>query len=223
MPYYNAFLSHLSTELSRKHYNIDIYAHAMANFYDDEHLDSNMMEGRRPQGILGLKEQIDFVHDRLLDYIRSYAEHTRDNEDQIRIILGGHSVGAYIGMEVLRSWRNKSRTVLVDVKVNAMNNRAERSGVELVGFIALWPTITWIGHSANGRRLGVNTTLSADAKFLRLTSLVVDSTTLLLCYHCCSCHEDFDYCGSKECAASCDRDDCWHATRRRYRDGKLFE
>ena len=193
MPYYNAFLSHLSTELPRKNYNVDIYAHAMANFYDDEQIESDIMEGgRSAQGILGLKEQIDFVYDRLLDYIRSYAEHVRDGDDRIRIILAGHSVGAYIGMEILRAWRTTSRTALVDGNGISKNDTADKSGVELVGLIGLWPTITWIGQSANGRRLGVNSTLPTNTKTLRLTSFAVDTTNVPLCYHCCSFHKDFD-------------------------------
>ena len=196
----------------------------MANFYDNEHQNSDVIEGgSRPQVILGLKEQIDFVHDRLLDYIGSYAEHIKDGGDRIRIILAGHSVGAYIGMEVLRAWRDMSRTAAVGGNGIPKNDRVDSSGVEFVGFVGLWPTITWIGQSENGRRLGVTSTLSMEMKSLRLTSFTVDSTESSLCYRCWSFHKDFDQYGSDECATSRARVDCWYATRCRYRGRKLFQ
>lgn len=61
-----------------------------------------------------------------------------------RVILVGHSVGAYIGLEILRRWREKGKKGEREVRMRIM------------GYVGLWPTVTWIGRSPSGRKLGVS-------------------------------------------------------------------
>lgn len=66
-----------------------------------------------------------------------------DTPGAIRLVLIGHSIGAYIMLEVIRRWREQCSVL------------AQNPGlrVEIVGGIALFPTIVDIAKSENGRRL----------------------------------------------------------------------
>jgi pimeloyl-ACP methyl ester carboxylesterase len=66
-----------------------------------------------------------------------------------QVILIGHSVGAYILLEVLRRHREKARV------------EAARGGLRIFGGICLFPTVTHIAESQSGKQFGVCTILSA--------------------------------------------------------------
>lgn len=69
--------------------------------------------------------------------------------EPVKIIIMGHSVGAYIGMEVLRRWQERGKERRGEEKKEGEKGR-------MVGFVGLWPTVTWIGRSASGRKLVVS-------------------------------------------------------------------
>lgn len=69
----------------------------------------------------------------------------------IKLILVGHSVGAYICMEVLRRSREKAK-----VQNGVANGAKKFEGMKFIAVIGLWPTITWIGKSPKGRRVSVS-------------------------------------------------------------------
>src|SRR5205807_2345433 len=58
-----------------------------------------------------------------------------------RVILIGHSVGAYILLEVIRRLRE--------------NVEREEEGVQVIGGICLFPTVTHIAKSPSGRKSSV--------------------------------------------------------------------
>ena len=89
-----------------------------------------------------------------------------------KVIVVGHSVGAYIGLEVLRGLRGRKGNGKGErrgegAKEGKREKREEIGGgegeeeeeeVSVLGFIGLWPTVTWIGRSVRGRRVGVSST-----------------------------------------------------------------
>lgn len=72
---------------------------------------------------------------------------TNGEERSVRIIIAGHSVGAFIAMEVLRilGERRKKRGV------------GRYGGVEIRGGLMLFPTVMEIAKSPSGKILSVRT------------------------------------------------------------------
>lgn len=137
--YYHSFLSILGKGLWRE--AIDFYGHSLANFVDEVQ-GADKVEA--PREILNLQGQILYMEELLQHYVESVIRNagTKGEVKHPKIIIIGHSVGAYIGLEIMRRWREKG-------------TKAESEKMRVVGFIGLWPTITWIGKSPNGIRLGV--------------------------------------------------------------------
>ncbi|MCJ1478697.1 hypothetical protein MMC13_007378 [Lambiella insularis] len=120
---------------------IDIYGHSLANFIDEP---GGTGKGQAPKEILGLQGQISHVEGLLLQYIDNVNENAQieGKVKQLKVVITGHSVGAYIGLEVLKRWRERG------------TGKESENKVCVVGFIGLWPTVTWIGKSPNGIRFG---------------------------------------------------------------------
>ena len=115
----------------------------MANFSDEDD-GTGISEYGNGRKVLGLQEQIEFVEARLRDYVRLHAEAADEGRErqQQRVIIVGHSVGAYMGLEVIRRERERLK---------------EGKGMEgrIVGFVGLWATVTWILSSPSGRKVAV--------------------------------------------------------------------
>lgn len=86
-----------------------------------------------PPGYWGLRDQVKHK----VEIIRWLAE----EKGWDRVLLMGHSVGAYVFMEVIRELKGKGEKV------------------EVAGGVGLFPTIVDIGKSPNGRRLTVSNSL----------------------------------------------------------------
>ena len=159
--YYHDFLSVLAENLSTRTEKggarrVHVYGHSLANFTKVKgEYDHKLQKARK---ILSLQEQIQYVEMILEQYVQSLEEGhvdqgftSRKPPTQVKVILVGHSVGAYIGMEILRRRRAKEK------RQNKLpNGDGDLQGIKLIGFIGLWPTITWIGESPSGRRLIVS-------------------------------------------------------------------
>ena len=163
--------------------------------------------------LLNLNEQIEFIEAKVLEYGFGFGsgtgfegsaeqeveerleereeevegEEEDREEDQVqRVVLIGHSVGAYIGMEILRRWRegdkNREREKALERergRERAGNSKGEGEGLEenanedkdkdkegieessrsrmrIVGFIGLFPTVTHLEKSPRGAQIGVS-------------------------------------------------------------------
>ena len=142
----------------------------------------------KEQRILSLREQIEYVESVLDAYVHAQsqsqsqsqsasvsltenARRNRNRKGELKIILVGHSVGAYMGLEVLRRWREREREKR-EKKKDSAGAAGDRDGdgiaeqkmggeemdmeMKIVGFVGLWPTVTWIGRSKSGRQVGVS-------------------------------------------------------------------
>jgi len=132
--YYHTFLTLLSERLQVQTLGaIDIVGFSLANFVDGWPINT----GRGWQ-VLGLEEQVQFVEATLLERIRGlYKEGSPSASNPVKVILLGHSVGAYISLEIVRRWQKKLS--------------AESSIVSFIGCIGLWPTISDLANSRSGR------------------------------------------------------------------------
>lgn len=101
--------------------------------------------GRKPP--FGLQEQIDGVERALWDHVEEMrtreAEDFGDDENGPQILVIGHSVGAYITLEVMRRWRERLK-----------NDVGCKRGV-IQGGVCLFPTVTHIAKSSSGVKLTV--------------------------------------------------------------------
>ena len=86
-----------------------------------------------PKSPLSLGEQIKYQEHLLYQHIRSHRTRTSNTP---KVILMGHSVGAYILLELIRNHR-------------AMIDHGEED-FDLIGGILLFPTITYIAQSPLG-------------------------------------------------------------------------
>ena len=105
-------------------------------------------EGR----LYGLSEQIEFVERQLRDVVGRMREGGASRgKGMVRVVLMGHSVGAYVAMEILRRWRDGRR----------VEEKGDADEMEIIGGIMLFPTVVDIAKSASGRKMTVCTQLES--------------------------------------------------------------
>ncbi|KAI4167524.1 MAG: hypothetical protein LQ343_007156 [Gyalolechia ehrenbergii] len=129
IPFYDPFLSALHALLESspalRSSNFHLCGHSLRGF--------EATQGDVPH-LAGLQDQIKYVDDLLyerVDGIRDTTGHTP------KVILMGHSVGAYILLEIIRRHRTRIESLLAQ-------------DFDLIGGILLFPTITHIARSPSG-------------------------------------------------------------------------
>lgn len=157
--YYRIFLTHLYGLLLQStleiRANFHVFGRSLSGFeVDDEANKEHAPENTPPFGLL---DQIDHSENAVEQLVRDLLE--RSQTGDIRVILVGHSVGAYILLELVRRLREKT-------------GKAPDDGVRVVGGICLFPTVTHIAQSASGRRSSVWAPLYQTATRPRLTTAV---------------------------------------------------
>lgn len=107
-----------------------------------------------------LQEQISLAKGALERYLEAVREQERESARRLegnradhRVVVVGHSVGAYIGLEVVRRLRAEARERWSEGRFIGGKKGEE---VKIVGYVGLWPTVTWIGRSRMGRKIGVS-------------------------------------------------------------------
>lgn len=143
--YYHKFLAYLSNLLNEDQEisdGVHIYGHSLGGFEFEAEKDTKGTP-------YGLQQQIDYVETLLENYVGA-QNIVPENQDALnasshkplKVILMGHSAGAYILLEVLRRHRKKL-------------SPGKGTGMEIVGGVLLFPTITHIAESPSGLKLGV--------------------------------------------------------------------
>lgn len=144
--YYDDFLSHLQSLLrsqdpgqqtSAQRASYIIYGASMAGF----DIGSDESSPRTIKTIghdlpLSLDEQVEDVYTRLHLAVRKY----NDSDDSIPVVLIGHSIGAYIAMQIVRRCQNIASK--------------SRPRFHVAGSIGLFPTIYELAQSPTGRKVG---------------------------------------------------------------------
>ncbi|KAI9859675.1 MAG: hypothetical protein M1813_006606 [Trichoglossum hirsutum] len=125
--YYGPFLSTLSSLLAEEGVATCVYGHALAGF-------------EAPSGPpVGLLDQILRTENVLHAFVD--ARRRADSRNRTKAILVGHSVGAYILLEIVRRHRSSAG--------------GSRGNVDIIGGILLFPTVVDIAKSALGLRFAV--------------------------------------------------------------------
>ncbi|EEH46615.1 bifunctional triacylglycerol lipase/ester hydrolase [Paracoccidioides brasiliensis Pb18] len=137
--------------------------------------------------LYSLFEQIEFVYRNLKDFVAAWHENlqlqlhkkkNKSDDDQngekrgeggrnVKVILIGHSVGAYISMEILRRHTETKKTTPI----------GNAGAMDIIGGILLFPTIVDIAKSSAGRKL---TKLLYMPYLALLTSLLVKLLVYIL-------------------------------------------
>ena len=137
--YYQPFLSRLHSLLVGKS---DIEAarfHICGHSFKGFEFDSNGPHGGPPPRPLGLLEQIRWQENLLYKHVQHHRDRTGNNP---KVILMGHSVGAYILLELIQQHKTKIDDGEEDF--------------DLIGGILLFPTITDIAGSPLGKWASVS-------------------------------------------------------------------
>lgn len=128
--YYHSFLTLLHEELKKfTTASYSVYAASLPNFSEDT------------GATQGLQQVITLVDNDIRTRSREWASKIGDQRiaGRLKVILIGHSVGAYIGLELVRRWQGRR------------DSESDGVDADIVGFVGLWPTITWISKSSNGK------------------------------------------------------------------------
>jgi len=130
--FYEPFLSHLHSLLSSTSATNSDQFHICGHSYRGFEI---LPESKGPESPLGLEAQIDDQEDRLYDHVQGHWKATGKSP---KVILMGHSVGAYILLELIQRHQNR------------IKERNEKD-FDLIGGILLFPTIADIAQSPLGR------------------------------------------------------------------------
>lgn len=144
--YYRVFLSRLYSSLSSssslRNARIRVFGRSLSGFDVSGSQDGAAARGRASGAPYGLQEQIDGVERALWEVV------AQEGGDVPRVVLVGHSVGAYILLEIVRRCRGGLR-----------GDGGQEVGAEgktrIVGGVCLFPTVTHIARSRSGRKFSV--------------------------------------------------------------------
>lgn len=128
--FYEPFLSTLHSLLSSSPSRFYISGYSLDGFHDPQ-----------KDRAVGLGQQIDYVEKKLFKQVEALS---RSTDHCPKVILMGHSVGAYILLELIRQHRQK---------VDEGNK-----DFDLIGGILLFPTIVHIAQSPQGKIYNVSLT-----------------------------------------------------------------
>lgn len=218
--YYHPFLSLLAQNLADHHKDpapvsgkpasCQIYGNSLGGFEIEKgdqlspssapH--SHGDEKQKPE-FYDLEDQIHFVHRNLHDLMAANAAPDSKSVSPRRkkVILIGHSVGAYITMEILR--RHREATSSTSTKDTSKDQLSDVSTeFDVVGGVLLFPTVMDIASSPSGRKLTVCIPFSPLAVPAKLTS---DIDTAFSYTTACACSGIFcppsDLFSTRSCVA----------------------
>ncbi|KAJ5919701.1 hypothetical protein N7454_009536 [Penicillium verhagenii] len=195
----------IETETTTKKTSFQIYGCSLGGF--EQQAENSMHrnatitkdeEHRADDHLYDLEDQIRFVHRKLVDlmdgnktsFSNSVPVISKSNPDagsstlsrKRKVILIGHSVGAYIAMEILR----RHREGIPDAQDPLSAGTAQGSGsvlsdssssFDIIGGVMLFPTVKDIAHSPSGQKL---TLAFVVAFFARILTSLLPSSALKL-------------------------------------------
>lgn len=133
--YYQPFLSTLHTLLSSSSTTPSARFSICGNSLDGFDYSNGERDGR-PARLVGLQKQIIYMEELLFEQVYSHRKAATAKEKNLKVILMGHSVGAYILLELIQRHRKQVDRHNLDF--------------DLIGGILLFPTITHLAQSPQG-------------------------------------------------------------------------
>lgn len=141
--YYRFFLTLLLDSLRSKYpdYSIHVTGNSLSGF--------EVRHGapQSADGPLDLEQQIQYVDRMLTEKV--------DPTKTTRVVLVGHSVGSYIMLEILRRQNERQKA-----------GYGHGKGMQIVGAVGLFPTVTEIAKSPSGRKISLLFTLIPFLPFI---------------------------------------------------------
>lgn len=163
--YYRSFLTHLYGVLSRdtasnRALEFQVYGRSLSGFeVDVKDMKTGKWGGRQPP--YGLQEQIRHAEDELVELVE---EVKGNGNGDVRVVIVGHSVGAYIALEIIR-------------RLRAHGMAGEDFDTRVLGAIGLFPTVVDIARSESGLKASP---FLKNANFAVFASLLVSFLTMWL-------------------------------------------
>lgn len=127
--------------------NDDSQPHAPSSASSSSQQNNKHEASARETQLYDLEDQIRFVQRKLLDLMEILASTAPETPRKRNVILVGHSVGAYIAMELVRRHREAA-------------DRTASADFDIVGGVMLFPTVLDIALSPSGQKLTVGSTTS---------------------------------------------------------------
>lgn len=153
--YYQPFLSRLHSLLVTTSRTASARFHICGHSLKGFEFDHNGAHGGPPKSPFNLAGQINFQEELLYNHVNSHRDRTGNSP---KVILMGHSVGAYVLLELIKQHRKKIDDGEEDF--------------DLIGGVLLFPTITHIAQSPWGKLFGVS--LRSRARVFRRHSTADD-------------------------------------------------
>lgn len=165
--YYRTFLTHLYGLLSHntasdRDVEFQVYGRSLSGF-EMNNAEIKTMKWRK-QPPYGLQDQIRHSEDELADLVEEVKE---QGAKDVRVILVGHSVGAYISLEIIR-------------RLRAHGMAGEDFETRVVGAIGLFPTVVDIARSESGMKASVSTSPRCFFQHMLIMSCSPSSRTRTL-------------------------------------------
>ncbi|KAJ5113886.1 hypothetical protein N7456_002420 [Penicillium angulare] len=179
--------------------SFQIYGCSLGGFQTlspDEKRSASKQKQNQKQHLYSLEDQIGFVHGNLVALMRGNSDITSTGIDKgdssstsnsadvprsvstkrRKVIIIGHSVGAYIAMEILRRHRE-------GVSMQSSNPEPDldfdiSATFDIIGAVMLFPTVKDIAHSPSGQKL--TTLLSILPHFAIIVSFLARILTFIL-------------------------------------------
>ncbi|KAJ5182580.1 hypothetical protein N7492_000196 [Penicillium capsulatum] len=126
-----------------------------------------------------LEDQIHFIHRKLTALMRANAASNPELASRRqKVVLIGHSVGAYMAMEILRRHREATFNPQPTAGSQPSELKQKQAEFDIVGGVMLFPTVVDIAASPSGRKL--TTLLSFIPQLALVVGLLAKLLTLLL-------------------------------------------
>ena len=165
--YYRSFFTSLRSHLdtitaNNEHHIFDIYGRSLPGFEIETLPFTDLRKRRAERGLAhdppySLREVIDSVEADLRNVMEKLRRAGGDEE--VDVILMGHSVGAYIALEILQRHRRRLGDGFREARV--------------AGCICLFPTVVDIGKSERGKVLSVSADINPmNSRLLRAMNML---------------------------------------------------
>lgn len=115
------------------------------------HIFGSSLDGFEASSLSANKDQCYSLQDviSLTGYrLQGYVRMQNKSEKPMKVIFVGHSVGAYIALELIRKWQE-----------GGLGRTSGQGGIRILGACLLFPTVTHIAKSPSGRKVTVSSTL----------------------------------------------------------------
>lgn len=141
--YYRTFLTHLYGLLSHdtasnRDVEFQVYSRSFSGFEVDAKDIKTYKYRKDPP--YGLQDQIRHAEDDVAELVESVKD---EGGRDVRVILVGHSVGAYVGLEIVR-------------RLRAHGMAGEDFETRVAGVVGLFPTVVDIARSESGLKAAVS-------------------------------------------------------------------